>query len=157
MHDSKRWLAMAVLAAAALPAAAGEIAEANRGTYMDAWQAGRNTFIDACSTCHGESGAGDGAMAGTLKIKPSDLTRLTRINNGEFPWVYVYEVVDGRQPVDSHTAAGMPSWGKVWTDALPYENQRDQDVYVRGRIFELLLYLESAQEPLPPEEREDRD
>ncbi len=136
------------------PAAAGAIEDSNRGTYMDAWQAGRNTFVDACSTCHGAYGYGDGIAADTLKIKPSDLTQLSRRNGGEFPWVYVYEIVDGRKPLESHGPAAMPAWGKVWADALPYDNRRDVDIYVRGRIFELLLYLDSAQEPEPQTEEE---
>ncbi|TGD71910.1 hypothetical protein E4634_17520 [Mangrovimicrobium sediminis] len=144
--------ALALLPGQAL--AAGDIGESNRGTYMDAWQAGRNTFVDACSTCHGAFGYGDGISAKALEIAPSDLTQLTRRNGGEFPWVYVYEVIDGRKPVASHGPAGMPAWGRIWTQSLPYDNARDADIYVRGRIFELLLYLDSAQEPEPEQVEE---
>jgi len=31
---------------------------------------GRQTFTQACAACHGESGAGDGAAAATLPVKP---------------------------------------------------------------------------------------
>jgi len=142
-------LALALLGGQA--ALADEVAEANRGTYMDAWEAGRATFTDACAMCHGNYAYGDGASGAMLKKKPADLTQLRLKNGGEFPWIYVYEVIDGRRPVDSHGKDGMPVWGKIWTDSIPYETQRNADVYVRGRIFELLLYLDSIQADAAPD------
>jgi mono/diheme cytochrome c family protein len=36
--------------------------------------AGESTFKSNCALCHGEKGAGDGPMAGTLPLKPANFT-----------------------------------------------------------------------------------
>ena len=108
-------------------------------------QIGRGSYIDACSICHGAFGRGDGLAANKLEKNPSDLTQLSKNNGGVFPWRYVYETIDGRQSVASHGQRDMPVWGEVWSVAVPPEYAKHADVYVNGRILELLLYLDSIQ------------
>ncbi len=103
---------------------------------------GRDLFRIYCRTCHGESGTGDGPTAAVLKTKPSDLTRLAERNNGEFPFDRVYSSIDGRQGILAHGARSMPIWGLAFQELDTDVNQEDQ---VRGRILQLIRYLESIQ------------
>jgi len=121
-------------------------AQAGSGTYIEAREAGYETYIDACASCHGAFGYGDGQFADTLDKAPSNLTQLSKNNGGVFPWVRVYEIIDGRKSVASHGSRDMPIWGEVWSRTLATQNARYADVYVRGRILELMLYLDSIQE-----------
>jgi hypothetical protein len=50
-------------------------------------------------------------MAQFLTIKPSDLTQLTRENDGRFPFIEVFEMIDGRREIAIHGPRSMPIWG----------------------------------------------
>jgi len=76
-------------------------------------------------------------------VKPADLTQISKKNNGEYPFWKVYRTIDGREEVKSHGTRDMPIWGsdfrmEAGTNALA-ESQ------VRGRILELVYYLQSIQ------------
>ena len=105
--------------------------------------AGRERFVDACAFCHGLSGQGNGMAATMLEQQPSDLTLLSKNNEGKFPLAEVYRVIDGRGPGSSHGVRDMPVWGDVWKKNVP---EQYADYYVRGRILELILYLDSIQQ-----------
>ena len=107
---------------------------------------GYGSYLDACSICHGAFGRGDGSMANMLEKAPADLTQLSKNNGGVFPWRFVYETIDGRLLTDAHGQRDMPIWGEVWTRAVPAEQARQSDVYVKGRILELMLYLDAIQQ-----------
>ena len=109
--------------------------------------AGQYTYYRFCSICHGQDAKGGGQFAENLKAAPSDLTQLNAINDGLFPWLHLYEVIDGKDAIDEHGTREMPIWGDMF-DISQWPNQYDgfADVIVRGRIFELLIYLESIQE-----------
>jgi mono/diheme cytochrome c family protein len=102
--------------------------------------AGRFQYQTYCATCHGVSGAGDGRMADVLLSKPADLTRLSKGNEGKFPFWRVYRVIDGREEVKAHGPRSMPIWGS-W-----FQKTEGNDLLVTGRIFELVYYLKSIQE-----------
>jgi mono/diheme cytochrome c family protein len=104
---------------------------------------GRERFIDACAFCHGLSGKGQGMAAHMLANQPADLTQLSRKNEGTFPLASVYSVIDGRLSTSAHGGREMPVWGDVWKTNVPSQYAEQ---YVRGRILELVLYLESIQE-----------
>ena len=42
--------------------------------------AGREMFLRHCASCHGETGKGDGPLAGELTAAPADLTRIAARN-----------------------------------------------------------------------------
>ena len=107
---------------------------------------GYGSYLDACSICHGAFGRGDGSMANMLEKAPADLTQLSKNNGGVFPWRYVYETIDGRLLTDAHGQRDMPIWGEVWTRAVPPDQGRQADMYVKGRILELMLYLDAIQQ-----------
>jgi mono/diheme cytochrome c family protein len=104
---------------------------------------GRFLYRVYCASCHGESGKGDGASADTLKVKPANLTRLTRGNEGEFPFERVYRTIDGREVIRGHGTGPMPIWGLTFQEL---DRDVDQEDQVRGKILQLIKYLESFQQ-----------
>jgi mono/diheme cytochrome c family protein len=93
-----------------------------------------------CSSCHGARGKGDGSIAKSLKKQPSDLTLLSKQNNGVFPGDKVFKTVDGHGPGSAHDA-DMPAWGEVF--AKSSESQGSENA--AARIRTLVRYLETLQ------------
>jgi hypothetical protein len=112
----------------------------------DALKMGTEEYQQSCSICHGINATGKGEYANVLKQIPADLTQIKRNNNGVFPFSKLYRIIDGREEISSHGSRIMPIWGdrfnsENWLNMSP----RYSETFVRGRIFELLLYLESIQ------------
>jgi len=79
-------------------------------------------------------------MAGSLKIVPSDLTRIAARNGGEFPQVRVEKIIAGDEEVTKgHGTRSMPLWGPIFSQIA-----WDQDLG-RVRIRNLAAYLKSIQ------------
>ena len=106
--------------------------------------AGEIPFQRHCATCHGLNGKGDGVVASTLTVQPADLTQLSKKNNGEFPFWHVYRTIDGRERVRGHGTREMPIWGAEFR-AETGGGTPAAEAYVRGRILELVFYLQSIQ------------
>jgi mono/diheme cytochrome c family protein len=109
-----------------------------------ALMAGKMEFQKNCGICHGVDGKGSGPITPLLKEKPADLTQIAKKNNGEFPFWQTYRMIDGREPIDGHGGRDMPIWG----DRFKEEAGQTQgaDAIVRGRILEIIVYLQSIQE-----------
>lgn len=112
----------------------------------DAIKMGNKEYEQTCSLCHGIDAKGHGAYAFVLKESPADLTHIKKRNNGVFPFSKLYRIIDGREEIKSHGTRTMPIWGnrfnsENWLNISP----RYSETLVRGRIFELLLYLETIQ------------
>ena len=118
---------------------------------------GAEEYRISCLVCHGVGGRGDGSMAKFLTIKPTDLTQLSNKNGGQypdlkagrFPFRHVFEVIDGRTVVSGHGERAMPVWGARYLKEEsgiygPYLGAHEQ--VVRGRILELVYYLQSIQQ-----------
>ena len=114
--------------------------------YNIALASGENTYFRFCSVCHGKDGEGNGSYAINLTTPPPDLRKLSMHNNSQFPWKRSYESIDGRSKHLAHGTTEMPVWSHLF-DLRSWGQEHTQfaDVIVRGRIFELLLYLESIQ------------
>jgi mono/diheme cytochrome c family protein len=100
----------------------------------------------SCQVCHGVAATGDGPMASELKTKPADLTTLAKRNGGEFPFLKIFQVIDGRQSIQAHGARPMPVWGMRYQEEIgekfgPYGGE----AAVRARVLELTYYLQSIQ------------
>ena len=109
---------------------------------------GQKEFQQRCAVCHGEEGKGDGPYSIALVFKPADLTKLLIENDGEFPFLETYLIIDGRDMIKYHGTRLMPIWGnrysqETWSSVSP----EHASTLVRGRIFELLLYLSSIHNP----------
>lgn len=112
----------------------------------DAIKMGYKEYERTCSLCHGLDAKGQGVYAFALNENPADLTLIQKKNYGIFPFSKLYQIIDGRDEVTSHGTRTMPIWGdrfntESWLDTNPLNSE----TLVRGRIFELLLYLETIQ------------
>ena len=107
---------------------------------------GRVLYLAHCAVCHGDGGQGDGPQSKDLTTIVPDLTKLSARHERRFPHDTVYQAIDGKRLPAGHSAREMPVWGlslrEIGSDA-------DQEDMVRGRILQLMLYLESIQS-LPP-------
>jgi hypothetical protein len=79
---------------------------------------GKNEYVKSCQPCHGKTGEGDGPRGKTLITNPTDLTRLLEANKGVFPFVHVYEVIDGSLDVVMHGPRDMPVWGNAYNTGV---------------------------------------
>ena len=107
---------------------------------------GKIKYQQYCANCHGMTGTGDGKMAALLVFKPTDLTQLSKQNKGEFPFWRVYRAIDGRELVRGHGSREMPVWGSVFQVEEGANGTSAQLDLVRGRIWQLVYFLESIQE-----------
>ena len=72
---------------------------------------GSDEFRTSCASCHGVGGRGDGHLAQYLTVKPTDLTALTKNNDGKYPFLRVFQIIDGRTQVAGHGERAMPVCG----------------------------------------------
>jgi len=100
--------------------------------------AGGALFRLYCASCHGTSGKGDGPLAGSMKVQPSDLTEIAKRNGGMFPSEQVAQIIDGLKPVKGHGGGDMPVWGDAFSKS-------SDPTPVAERIGRLVKYLESIQ------------
>jgi mono/diheme cytochrome c family protein len=109
--------------------------------------AGSVEYLNSCSGCHGLDARGTGAVAPYLTVKPPDLTRLSERNRGEFPFLKVFMTIDGRSVVPIHGSRTMPVWGyRYQLEADPNQvTPGVAEIVVRGRVLELVNYLEAIQ------------
>ena len=104
-------------------------------------KAGRPAYEQNCAVCHGREGKGAGVAMNLLTVKPANLTQLSKNNNGTFPFWRVYRVIDGREEIRGHGTRDMPIWGQKFR--LPASAAAEAPA--RGRILELVYYIESIQ------------
>lgn len=118
---------------------------------------GSDEYRISCMSCHGVGGRGDGALAKFLTVKPTDLTSLSKNNGGQYPklkagqypFLSVYQVIDGRADVAVHGERAMPVWGNRYLAQQPggvSSYGGDYEKMVRGRILELVYYIQSIQQ-----------
>ena len=102
---------------------------------------GKQMYTSYCAPCHGADGKGAGPAAAALRAHPTDLTSLTRNNQGKFPDTHVLTVLQFGAEDRAHAAAGMPVWGPILGN-MNRTNIQDKHL----RISNLTRYLESIQE-----------
>ena len=134
-------LALAVMCLALLPGSAVAIApETQVKPPRQDYNSGAYLYRTFCAPCHGEQGAGDGPVAGSLRARPPDLATIAARRSGQFDRVEVYAAIDGRRRVPGHGSADMPIWG----DVLKATEGHD-DAIIKKRIDSLVAHLESLQ------------
>jgi mono/diheme cytochrome c family protein len=114
---------------------------------------GKYEYVNSCAACHGVSGKGDGPVARSLKLTPTDLTRLSEANKGVFPFSRIYEVIDGRFEVETHGKRDMPIWGEIYkptwssiqSPVPPMYSKEVAESIVRSRILALIEYISTLQ------------
>lgn len=121
---------------------AGEEADPKRA------QLGNKLYIGYCGSCHGRLAQGDGPVAEYLKIPPSDLTRISQRNGGEFPYERVYKTIDGREEsILAHGSREMPIWGEAFRTFSFSAPRGGGELTVRRKIEDLIHFLQSIQDP----------
>jgi len=101
---------------------------------------GRNLYKAYCAVCHGSEGKGNGPMAEALRVPPSDLTRISARNGGNFPLARIERVISGEEPPPSgHGTSAMPVWGPIFSQVA-----WDRDMG-RVRIDNLARYIRTLQ------------
>ncbi len=99
-----------------MAAAAGCVSERERlreeiaPTREQLRQEGQRAYGRACASCHGVGARGDGPVAPTLTVPPTDLTTLAKRNGGVFPRDQVIAAVTGDRPITAHGTRDMPVW-----------------------------------------------
>jgi hypothetical protein len=95
---------------------------------------------------------GNGPLSENLKTKPTDLTVLSKINNGVFPLNSIYEIIDGRKSIGSHGTREMPIWGFRYTphtlrrtDDFIYSPPENREAVIHTRIMAVIDYLDRIQ------------
>jgi mono/diheme cytochrome c family protein len=107
---------------------------------------GRREFMSYCASCHGETAMGNGPIAEFLSVPPPNLTSLTADNDGEFPYLDIFMIIDGRTGVGPH-GGEMPVWGDLFSaQELIAGTGYGAETIVRGRILSLVKYLEAIQQ-----------
>jgi mono/diheme cytochrome c family protein len=118
---------------------------------------GKIEYQSGCAACHGADGKGKGPLREQLKVAPTDLTVLSKKNNGVFPFNAVYETIYGIKVIVAHGTREMPIWGYRYSSdpnraigtspADRYINLwYDPDAIVRTRILAVIDYLNRIQE-----------
>ncbi len=99
----------------------------------------------SCAVCHGLDAKGNGVMAVALKNTPADLTKISKQNDGKFPHERIYKTIEGLDQLTEHGTREMPIWGEKYRKEAHLTSE-DEHLYLRGRMFELMIYLQSIQE-----------
>ena len=100
---------------------------------------GKTLFHQYCAVCHGVDGKGEGPAAATLKQQPSNLTAISRRNNGKFPEDKMLRILKGDEPLLSHGTQEMPIWGPL------FYGMSTKLSMGQIRIHALVSYLEQIQ------------
>ena len=107
---------------------------------------GEAAFAEACAVCHGSDGQGGGEFADVLTIKPPDLTTISMRNDGQFPYLTVFQIVDGRTTLRAHGSSVMPIWGDYFSREVEGGPEGyGTELMVRARIVALVDYIETLQ------------
>ena len=103
---------------------------------------GKALYRQYCASCHGLDAKGRGDVSGLLHATTPDLTQLSRQAGGEFPYVQVVQIIDGRSTVRAHGDPDMPVWGEVF-GAEPAQPAS------MGKVVLITEYLQLIQEKPP--------
>lgn len=108
---------------------------------------GAKTFEIKCASCHGLNATGKNESSKNGEVIAPDLRKISERNNDQFPVSRVYAIIDGREVVQQHGTRVMPVWGDLFLSDTIWEGcSQVEEQLVRGRIMELILFLDSIQE-----------
>ncbi len=106
---------------------------------------GQQIYQTYCATCHGVDATGNGPMAATLILQPSDLTQLAARNDGVFPTTRAAMRIDGREPLVSH-GSPMPVYGPYFEgDDTAIKLETGQPMMTSRTLADVIAFLETIQ------------
>jgi mono/diheme cytochrome c family protein len=101
---------------------------------------GKEMYSTYCAVCHGLDGKGAGPAAQALKVPPTNLSTLSKMNGEKFPALAVAATIRGEGNVAAHGTKDMPVWGKLfWSMSGGHEGE------VQQRVANLTSYVEGLQ------------
>lgn len=101
---------------------------------------GKEMYTSYCAVCHGADGKGGGPAASALKTAPTDLTTLSKNNEGKYPALKVTSAIRGESNLPAHGSKEMPVWGSLfWSMSHGHQGE------VQQRVANLTEYIESLQ------------
>ncbi|MBZ5616124.1 MAG: c-type cytochrome [Acidobacteriia bacterium] len=102
---------------------------------------GKEMYMSYCAVCHGTDGKGGGPAASALKTAPTNLTLLSKTNEGKYPALKVAASIRGEDALPAHGSKEMPVWGKLfWSMSSGHHSE------VQQRVVNLNQYIESIQQ-----------
>jgi mono/diheme cytochrome c family protein len=110
--------------------------------------AGGELFHQKCSVCHGMDGKGPGpgsmydpeSIEPEKRVKPADLTLLSKRNSGKFPAHRVRNAIYFKgDSIPAHGTPEMPAWGNV------FYLLKSRPKVLEERVRDLTAYIESIQ------------
>ncbi len=101
-------------------------------------------YLKYCSSCHGETGNGNGPVSGLLTPRPTDLTQIAQKAGGQFPFMQVMQAIDGTKTIRAHGQSEMPVWGEAFRKDLPPQSLSAQE-RLRGQLMLITEYVASIQ------------
>ena len=112
---------------------------------------GKREYEANCAICHGLEAGGDGPLRTFLSTPVPPLTRLSKENDGVFPFKRVYMIIDGRVELRIHGPREMPVWGDEYRAELferidHYYGGLHVEDYIHIRILALIDYISRLQE-----------
>lgn len=121
------------------------------GSVVMAEDTGKTDFLAHCSSCHGIDGKGKGPLHLTTDTRPSNLTLLSQAHGGNFPYLQVRRVIDGRIEkgnAPAHLKGDMPVWGDVFVGVKGKSpgGEMHGEAVAKMRILNIVDYLVSIQE-----------
>jgi mono/diheme cytochrome c family protein len=106
---------------------------------------GAQLYRQFCASCHGKGGEGDGPVAPFFKLRPPDLTLISRRSGGTFPADRIRRIVDGRENISPHGSREMPIWGVEI--AMSDDDPSRGEAAAQSAITRLVEHLRSMQKP----------
>ncbi len=142
MIDASRTTLLLLAAALAIGCGSHRRAEPQAAPAPPEIADGRTLYRQNCGACHGLAGKGDGIVSSLMTPKPTDLTRLSAANEGEFPAEALRRFIDGRATIRAHGNSEMPVWGATFTIRSDVGAEQ-----VDATITAIVDYLASIQVP----------
>jgi len=138
----KNYILSGFVAASFLGVVAARQSPVNIQVNQTAATSGKQMYISYCAPCHGVNGRGNGPAAPAMKVPPTDLTVLSKNNQGKFPAYHVEEVLRFGSELSAHGSAAMPVWGPVLTRVDTNDTDHSKEAL---RISNLARYIETLQ------------
>lgn len=106
---------------------------------------GAPLFAENCAACHGQSGQGNGPLAGELDAAPPDLTLIAARNDGTFPMARVLSQIDGYTRMQGRDQV-MPEYGALLEGpTVPVELGEGELSPVPRPLAAIVAYLQDIQ------------
>lgn len=125
---------------------AGLVSTASAEDAADEFAQGREEYLTACASCHGDAADGKGPIAAMFRTAVPDLTGLAMRNDGRFPFLSVVQIIDGRSVVRAHGNPMPVFGGRFRAEAADRGAIYGSEAIARARVLEMVLYLESIQD-----------